>query len=507
MAGKRGRGRGRGKGKAKEEVVEETPVEETPVEETPVEETPVEETPVEETPVEESAVEESAVEETAVEEMETEPEVAAENADMDTEEQSESAKEEAVEETPKEEPVKEESAAFFPPAETAETKTEETPESEESPWMQKVHDKNKDSLFMQVRGFPYDSAIEKMAEFFELTEEQFSGCEVAVGIRGKPCGEFFFKAADEQTALNVLLKHKELYVDTGRYIDVFRCSEEYYQRRLSINMHFSESFDGTIKFKFIPFNSSPEGVVKSLLEDISFLEETLVCPTSASGKTTGIAFVQFANFSEARKVLEKNGTDGIKIVESCNNELRGALLGQAKLAHMKKWAEVSMGGGTYFSNRKRENQPEKQENQENQDNSENQENQETEAADQTEEPEAKIAKTDNITPESFMADIKQNAPNNVNSAPVEAKVEPAKPKMVNNSPYPHIITLSGVSVGTKATEIQKYFKPHRAIAVNIRAGGMVDVAFKTHEVAEKAMEKMGGTLKDFVPDFELNSVA
>jgi hypothetical protein len=131
----------------------------------------------------------------------------------------------------------------------------------------------------------------------------------------------------------------------------------------------------------------------------------------------------------------------------------------------------------------------------------------TEAADQTEEPEAKIAKTDNITPESFMADIKQNAPNNVNSAPVEAKVEPAKPKMVNNSPYPHIITLSGVSVGTKATEIQKFFKPHRAIAVNIRAGGMVDVAFKTHEVAEKAMEKMGGTLKDFVPDFELNSVA
>jgi len=502
MAGKRGRGRGRGKGKAKEEVVE----------------------PVEEIPVEEAA----AVDETATEEMEQDPEteVAAENAEMDTEEQSEPAKEEAVEETPEEEaPKEEETAGFFPPAETAETaettettettentetaetKTETpTGENEESPWMQKVHDKNKDSLFMQVRGFPYDSAIEKMAEFFELTPEKFSGCEVAVGIRGKPCGEFFFKAVDEETALNVLLKHKELYVDTGRYIDVFRCSEEYYQRRLSINMHFSESFDGTIKFKFIPFNSSPEGVVKSLLEDITYLEETLVCPTSASGKTTGIAFVQFANFSEARKVLEKNGTDGIKIVESCNNELRGALLVQAKLAHMKKWAEASVGGGTYFSNRKRENQPEKT-----QETEENTENQETEGIiaqpDQTEEPEAKIPKTDNITPESFMADIKQNAPNNVNSAPVVARVEPVKPKMVNNSPYPHIITLSGVTIGTKATEIQKFFKPHRAIAVNIRAGGNVDVAFKTHEVAEKAMEKMGGTLKDFVPDFELNSVA
>lgn len=262
-------------------------------------------------------------------------------------------------------------------------------------------------------------------------------------------------------------------------------------------MHFSESFDGTIKFKFIPFNSCPEGVVKSLLEEITYLEETLVCPTSASGKTTGIAFVQFANFSEARKVLEKNGTDGIKIVESCNNELRGALLAQAKLAHMKKWADVSIGGGTYFSNRKREIPQAKKE---------TQENPETQPDQTVEEPEAKIPKTD-ITPESFMADITQNAPNKAVSEPVVAKVEPVKPKMVNNSPYPHIITLSQVVIGTKATEIQKFFKPHRAIAVNIRAGGMVDVAFKTHEVAEKAMEKMGGTLKDFVPDFELNSVA
>ena len=256
-----------------------------------------------------------------------------------------------------------------------------------------------------------------------------------------------------------------------------------------------------MKFKFIPFNSSPEGVVKSLLEEITYLEETLVCPTSASGKTTGIAFVQFGNFSEARKVLEKNGTDGIKIVESCNNELRGALLAQAKLAHMKKWADVSVGGGTYFSQKKAGQKRETEEIKK--------EVQETET-DQTEQEtdgsEAKKPKTD-MTPESFMADIKENAPNNAVSASPVVAVTPPKPKMVNNSPYPHIITLSNVTVGTKATEIQKYFKPHRAIAVNIRAGGMVDVAFKTHEVAEKAMDKQGSALKDFVPDFELNSIA
>merc|ERR1711988_790354 len=114
-------------------------------------------------------------------------------------------------------------------------------------------EKNPESLFLQVRGFPYDTEIENMAKYFELTEGDYSGCEVALGMRGKPCGEFFFKCSNEQIALKVLYKHKEIYEDTGRYVDVFRCSEEYYNRRCSINFHFSETFDGTIKFKFIPF--------------------------------------------------------------------------------------------------------------------------------------------------------------------------------------------------------------------------------------------------------------
>merc|ERR1712127_962621 len=354
-----------------------------------------------------------------------------ENPEENTEEKPAEITEENVEnsdETPKTET----------PETTEPTEATETPETTE-----KWNNKHADSLYLQVRGFPYDTTTEQMAAYFELSEDEFTGAEIAVGIRGKPCGEFFMKSNDEDVALKACGKHKELFKDTGRYIDVFRCSQEYYHRRLSINMHYSEAFDGTVKFKFIPFNSSPEGVVKSLLEDITYLEETLVCPTSAGGKTTGIAFVQFGSFSEARKVLEKNGTDGIKIVESCNNELRGALLGQAKLAHMKKWAEASVGGGTYFSQKKVAGQKRETEEikQEVQDESEN-------PTDESNETEAKKPKTD-MTPESFMADIKQNAPNSVAPASVVA-VTPPKPKHVNNSPYPHIITLSSVTTGTKA---------------------------------------------------------
>jgi len=465
MAGKRGRGRGRGRGKKADPAVE-----------APVEETPVEETPVEETPVDETKQEIPETEQTEDENMETTEAQPEEKSEMDTSE----VKNEAD--------TNEETSAPDAQENTEET-PQITPEADkhiDNPW--RGGDKNSTSLFLQVRGFPYETSIEEMTKYFELADGEYKGCEIAVGIRGKPCGEFFFECENEEIALKVLMKHKEIYVDTGRYVDVFRCSEEYYNRRLSINLHFSEKFDGTIKFKFIPFNSSPEGVVKSILEGINYLEDTLTCPTSASGKTTGIAFVQFANFSEARKALEKSGQmEGVKIVESCNNELRSALLGQAKLTYMKKWADASVGGGTYFNKNKRESQP---------------------SESQTSEPtEPKKPKTE-VTPASFIADIKSNAPNNIKKeeeAPVA--VTPPKPKPVNNSPYPHIITLSNVAAGTKATEIQKFFKPHRAIAVNIRAGGMVDVAFKTHDTAEKAMEKQGSNLKDFVPDFELNSVA
>jgi cell pole-organizing protein PopZ len=496
--------RGR-KAKAKSETVEE----ESPVVETMVEETVVEKAP-------DLADVEKEVTDENMDQTEENTETPEENTEENTEEKTAEINTEEMAET-SDEPKKEETEAPEAPESTETTETTETPKptettektetDPENPYnTDKWNNKHADSLYLQVRGFPYETTVQQMAAYFELADEEFTGAEIAVGIRGKPCGEFFFQAKDEDVAVKVCGKHKEHYVDTGRYIDVFRCSQEYYHRRLSINMHYSEAFDGTVKFKFIPFNSSPEGVVKSLLENITYLEETLVCPTSASGKTTGIAFVQFGNFSEARKVLEKNGADGIKIVESCNNELRGALLCQAKLAYMKKWADAKVGGGTYFSQKKvagqkRETEGVKQEVLES-------ENVESENMDSSE-TDAKKPKTDitpEITPESFMADINRNAPNNVVPAPVVA-VTPPKPKTVNNSPYPHIITLSSVAIGTKATEIQKFFKPHRAIAVNIRAGGIVDVAFKTHEVAEKAMEKMGSALKDFVPDFELNSVA
>merc|ERR1712131_15123 len=81
------------------------------------------------------------------------------------------------------------------------------------------------------------------------------------------------------------------------------------------------------------------------------------------------------------------------------------------------------------------------------------------------------------------------------------KQEVAPPKPAN--PYPHILT--GVPEGSVAAEIQKFFKPHRAIAVNVKTGGEVDVAFKTHDAALNAMDKDGAEFKDTTLALTLNS--
>ena len=91
------------------------------------------------------------------------------------------------------------------------------------------------------------------------------------------------------------------------------------------------------------------------------------------------------------------------------------------------------------------------------------------------------------------------------SAP-EGAPEAKKAKKSDN-PYPHIVTVTEVNTeGLTSSMIQKYFKPHRAIAVNVRASDKAaDVAFKTHEAAVAAMEKQGENLNDASCKLILNS--
>jgi len=329
-----------------------------------------------------------------------------------------------------------------------------------------------DSMILQCRGFPFAIEKHEVLEFLGIEEAQIESFEAVVGTNGKPSGECFIVVDGEATREIAITKHKQNYGETGRYVDVFKSSEVYYNRRVSINAQFDREWDGILRLRGLPFGGDATETIQAFFEGFGIVEGGIHPITNKSGKMTGEAYVEFSSFSEANRALGKNnesiGDRYIEVFKSSNNELRGALLVQAKLNWHSKWADknlkssfggqrqigqkFAMGGGANGS-----------------------------AQAQDGGPESKIAKNEDIK--------------------VEAAPAPKKDK----GPYPYIINLHGVPEGSVAGEIQKFFKPHRAIAVNVKAGGEVDVAFKTHDMALAAMDKDGSELKDVAISMTLDS--
>lgn len=65
--------------------------------------------------------------------------------------------------------------------------------------------------------------------------------------------------------------------------------------------------------------------------------------------------------------------------------------------------------------------------------------------------------------------------------------------------------MTNVTSKADAATIQEFFKPHKAIAVNIGDDGEADVAFASHEDAEEAMERHGQKLMSHRVKLKLTS--
>ena len=71
------------------------------------------------------------------------------------------------------------------------------------------------------------------------------------------------------------------------------------------------------------------------------------------------------------------------------------------------------------------------------------------------------------------------------SKPVAANIVTAP----NDSPFPHVVGIQGLSAGVQNGTIKDFFKPAKATAINILGNGFCDIAFKTHDDALAAMGK------------------
>ena len=59
----------------------------------------------------------------------------------------------------------------------------------------------------------------------------------------------------------------------------------------------------------------------------------------------------------------------------------------------------------------------------------------------------------------------------------------------NDSPFPHVVGIQGLPDNCLNSTIKEFFKPAKAIAINVLGNGFCDIAFKTHDDALQAMSK------------------
>merc|ERR1712093_803677 len=91
------------------------------------------------------------------------------------------------------------------------------------------------SLILQLRGFPFSVTQDEVFEFLEIGVDDVSEFMFVKGTNGKQSGECFVVCPSVNVRDICMKKHKQNYAETGRYVDVFKSSEEYFNRRVSIN--------------------------------------------------------------------------------------------------------------------------------------------------------------------------------------------------------------------------------------------------------------------------------
>lgn len=345
-------------------------------------------------------------------------------------------------------------------------------------------DKNaqhEDSLVLHIRGFPFETTEEEILEFLEVPVDELEEHAVVTGLTGRPCGEMFVHCKEMETREKILEKAKSVYKDTSRYIDVFKTGAGYFAKRVNITNQFCHTFDGIVRINGLPYVDNVEELIAPLLENLPVRKNGIHMPCNPkSGKSIGEGYVAFKKFTDASEFIGLSGSsleDGSIVVmrESSNNELRSALFAVEKLKYHSKWSDASIKVGQ---------QPRAL-------------GEKTTASaiamdiggDACEHPEAKRPKSE--------ADSG------------EQQTEQKERKPSGGCPYNHLIRMADVVIdGLKTSHIQKFFKPHKAIAVNIKtAEATVDVAFKTHLAASAAMEKTGEEVNGGVPTLTLNSEA
>lgn len=400
----------------------------------------------------------------------------------------------------------------------------------------------------QLKGLPFKASEQEIVDFLAIDPSTVMDITLNRQPDGRLSGDGTINFSTKESMDAACTKNRVTMEQYGRWIEIFPLKGPG-SHQGGRGPKGARQWDAVVKVRGLPYKCSNHDII-SFFEGMPIQEGGIVMMLSERGDCNGEGYVQFKDFTGANAALTKDRQNlqgrYIEIFKGCNNDFRKAIIHNKKYEAEQRGCSMNpynqqmqmpssygnmpnqmggmgqmgqMGGGAMKSNfNNNRSAPYQMPNQNGFQNQNSNFGQNQNAYGQN---------------NSFNGGSQNNSFNNGNSgfgqtagnsgfggfpganmgqqngggaptpAPVPAVQSTPPPQPQNtqpppqpqgNNPFPHIVGMNGVLPNVSNANIQEFFRPHKAIAVNNHGTGYCDVAFKTHQECVAAMDKNGGNL-------------
>ncbi|XP_066249366.1 heterogeneous nuclear ribonucleoprotein H [Euwallacea similis] len=197
---------------------------------------------------------------------------------------------------------------------------------------------------VKLRGLPWSATEDDVAKF--LGGEGIREVHLTLSKEGRPSGEAFVEL-DSMTDLERVETRDKEHMGS-RYIEVFKVKRAEMDWIVNRSGAACGNDDGCVRLRGLPFECSKEEIAQ-FFTGLEIVPNGITLLTDYAGRSSGEAYVQFANRAVAERALEKHrekiGHRYIEIFRSSLSELNEAL------GYAPRNGPPARGPATTFGNR------------------------------------------------------------------------------------------------------------------------------------------------------------
>lgn len=183
---------------------------------------------------------------------------------------------------------------------------------------------------VKLRGLPWSTTVGEIYNFFSDCNIKNGklGIQMTLSREGRPSGEAYVEMMSEEDVEKACKRDRDHM--GHRYIEVFKAKRsemEWVVKRSGLLVEDSAD-DACIRLRGLPFGCAKDEIAK-FFDGLEIVPNGISVPTDYMGRSSGEAYVQFANKEMAEKAMEKHkekiGHRYIEIFRSSLAEVRAAI--------------------------------------------------------------------------------------------------------------------------------------------------------------------------------------